>query len=195
MSCTACPPYPNPVARPSRAHLAQSGPIRDLERGHRGPRRSVAPSIASQTSQTRLGYRGPWHGAIASIFSFSILPLSISLYGVYLMSSIVVEPYNWRFVAESSKFMAGLWFAVGFGGVVCSYMNLRRLPAIARVWVSLKDFADRKYPRFMPYLYLVQHLGGYWSFLLFLSKLIWILGPSLMYVLLAFLGQLANLTV
>ena len=177
MSCTTCPQNRIPVARPRRARLSQTGPIRDLERGHRGPERSNAPSSTSQIPRTRQAYEGPWQRAIASIFSFSILPLSISCYGVYLISSVVVEPYNWRFVAENSNFMAGLWFFVGFGGAVCSYMNLRRLPAIARVWFSLKGFADRRYPRLMPYLCLVQHLGGYRTFLLFMLKLLWILGP------------------
>ena len=85
MSCTTCPPDQSPVARSPRARLSQSGPIRDLERDHRGPGDSNAPSFTSHIPQSPQTYDGPWRRAIASISSFSKVPLSISCYSFYPM--------------------------------------------------------------------------------------------------------------
>lgn len=221
MSCKVCPPSQPESLIPYRARLAQSGPIRDVERGRREPGGLIQgvefgrrePRLPGSTS--RIGWpsslhghdhheprRSPISGAIsrvrrpsrvppdisrslpqlfAHIFGHSLVPLILLFLSVYFLSSVIVEPYNYRQIAHDSKIVAGVWFVVGFIGAVCSYKNIKCIKYIHEFVGILEGHLARSSDTHMLYSLSIGCIFC-WKFTTFISKLVWIFGPFIRYV-------------
>ena len=238
MTCKVCAPSQQGSLRPCRAHLAQSGLIRDVERGHREPggrfqdverghrdssgrirdfeqgrREPRLPGATSgigwppssygqdnresrlftlsgvvsrvwRTSRVRHDVSGPLHELFAHIFGHALLPLILLILGIGFLSCVIVEPYNYRQVAHDSKIVSGIWFVVGFVGAVCSYKNIKCLKYIREVVVILECRLARNSTTIPLLIYLSLSIGCNvcWKLTIFISKLLWVFGPFIRYV-------------
>ena len=222
MSCKVCPPSQPESLIPYRARLAQSGPIRDVERGRREPSGLIQdvefgrrePRLPGSTSgigwpSSLHGHdhheprRSPLSGAIsrvrrpsrvppnmsrslpqlfAHIFGHSLLPLILLFLSVYFLSSVIVEPYNYRQIAHDSKIVAGVWFVVGFIGAVCSYKNIKCIKYIHEFVVILEGGLVRSSASLIWCSSLSIGCNFCWKLTTFISKLVWVFGPFIRYV-------------
>ena len=191
-----------------RDHRDPRGPILDFEQGRREPRlprasssigwplssyghdnRESRPSTVSgvvsrirRPSRVSYDVSRPLHGLFVHIFGHSLLPLIILILGIAFMSCIIVQPYNYRQVAENSKIVSGVWFVVGFIGAVCSYKNFKCLKYIHEiVWIFERRLV-RSSPTLMWYSSMPIGYNLCRKFTTLVSRLLWVLGPFIRYV-------------
>ena len=183
------------------------GPIRDVEQDGRGIRlprttfsagwpplyghdnhesrlstRSSAVPIDWPPSRVRHNINRPLHELLAHIFGHSLVPLVILIICIAFQSCVIVQPSDYRQIAEDSKIVSGVWFAVGFVGAVCSYKNIKCLKYIHEILAILESRFVRSSATFMWYLSLSIGCKICWKFTLFISKLLWVVGPFIRYV-------------
>lgn len=183
-----------------RSHGELSDLIRDVEPGatssigwpsslyvhdnreSRLSRLSGVVSRARRPSRFRHDVSRPLGELFAHIFGHSLVPLILLILGIVFLSSVIVQPYNYRQIADDSKLLSGIWFVVGFIGAVCSYKNLKCLKYIRQIVVILELGFVRSSATFMWFLSLSMWCNVCWRFTKIISKLLWVFGPFIRYV-------------
>ena len=155
--------------------------------GHhtRESRLSTLSGIVSRVrrpSRVRPDVNRPPHELFTHIVAHSVLPGVLLILGIAFLSCVIVEPYNYRQVAQDSRIVSGVWFLVGFLGAVCSYKNIKCLKYIHQVVVILECRLMRSSATLMWYLSLSVGCNICWRFTTCLSKLLWVFGPFIRYV-------------
>ena len=155
--------------------------------GHdtRESRLSTLSGIVSRVrrpSRVRPDVSRPLHELLTHIIAHSVLPGVLLILGIAFLSCVIVEPYHYRQVAQDSRIVSGVWFLVGFVGVVCSYKNIKCLKYIHQIVVILECRLVRSSATLMWYFSLSMACNLCWKFTTCLSKLLWVFAPFIRYV-------------